>query len=113
LWVTGEGVWQNLDRHVAAKFRVPGTIHFTHPPGAERRLDFVWPEPRAWSKGHEWRDYSAGNAVLAFRLLSPRAFAESGEKIKEFVRETRRALVPFGRNRRRIDPGELRQRLLS
>ena len=64
LRIGGKDVRQNLDGNVAAKFGVPGTIHFTHPPGAERRLDFVWPEPRAWSEGHEWRDYSALPALL-------------------------------------------------
>ena len=42
--VAGEDLRQDLDRHVAAEFRVPGTIYFSHSAGAERRLDFVWPK---------------------------------------------------------------------
>jgi hypothetical protein len=50
--IVGKDLRQDLDRYVAAEFRVPGTIHFSHAAGAEGRQDFVWPKPRSGRKAH-------------------------------------------------------------
>ena len=42
---------QHLDRDVAIELRVAGAIHLAHAAGAERRQDFVGPEPGAGVRG--------------------------------------------------------------
>ena len=39
--IVREGVWQDLQRDVAAKLRVPGAIHLAHATLANRGQDFV------------------------------------------------------------------------
>ena len=50
--VLRQGLRQHLDRDRALQRRVGGAIHFAHPAGAERRDDFVGPEPGTGGQGH-------------------------------------------------------------
>ncbi len=62
--IADEDLGQNLDRHVAAEFAVPGTIHFSHPADAEERPDFVWPKPCSGRKAHSLTPGKVGFILL-------------------------------------------------
>jgi hypothetical protein len=48
LRIPGHARWQNFDRHYATQPRVACAIHLTHPASAERGLNLVRAELRAW-----------------------------------------------------------------
>ncbi len=52
LGVCGESFRQDLDCHVAPQPRVPGAVHLPHSAGADRRHDFIGPEPGTRSESH-------------------------------------------------------------
>src|SRR5712664_4700472 len=70
--IAGEDLRQDLDRHVAAELRIPGTIHLPHAAGAEGRLDFVWPNPCSGRKAHPLTPGKVG-FILLRRILSIKA----------------------------------------
>ena len=54
--VVGEGLRQDLDRHVPSEPRVAGAVDLAHPAGADQAEDLVGAEPCA---GREWHGPSA------------------------------------------------------
>jgi hypothetical protein len=53
--VGGKGLRQDLDRHIAGEFRIPGAIDLAHSAFAQCGEDFVSAEARAGDQAHEWR----------------------------------------------------------
>ncbi len=54
--VAGQGLGQDLDRHLAAEPRVARAVDLAHPPGPDEAEDLVRPEPHA---GRKWHGRSA------------------------------------------------------
>src|SRR6266545_801842 len=52
--IAGEVIRKYLDRHIARKLYVARLVDLTHPPGAERREDFVRAETSARRKRHRY-----------------------------------------------------------
>jgi hypothetical protein len=53
VWIAGEGVWQHLDRHLAAEARVDSAIRGAHSTGPEDAADFIVAEPGTWRDTHQ------------------------------------------------------------
>jgi hypothetical protein len=50
--IAGERLWEDFQRHVTAKARVPRAIHLTHPASANRAQDLVGSQPSSGGQGH-------------------------------------------------------------
>ena len=81
--IAGEGIRQNLDRHVATELGVAGAIHLAHGSGSDETAELVETEPRSWCERHE-RDVvfcpALGYSSAATRAdLDEPVFAEARE----------------------------------
>ena len=52
LWIAGEALRQDFDRHRAIEARVTGSVDLAHPPCAKRAEDFIRAESGAGGKCH-------------------------------------------------------------
>jgi hypothetical protein len=73
--IVGEGIRQNLDRHVAIEFRISGLVDFAHAAGAEGGEDFVRTEASAGSERQGVRDYKGWTAAQTWLLTVAGAVA--------------------------------------